>query len=154
LLFRSRRRRSMEKCTVPIAASILLVLLFMLGCAGSGRHLQSISVNATGMTQIQLTATGTFTVSPTSVAPLPVAWYVPVTIDPPGGPIAYTLSSEPYSTPCVNGMPGIVAIAPRNPNAPATGTIPEQVWRDLVVSHTTTSEGGFIASSPQPIACP
>lgn len=145
----------MERTLVSIAAPLMLSLLLMLGCGGSsGRQLQSIIANSAGMTQIQITATGAFSASPTSVSPLPVAWYIPVAIDPPGGPVAYTLSSQPYSTPCQNGVPGVVAIAPRNPNAPTTGTIPEQVWADLVVNHTTTSEGGFIASSPQPIPCP
>jgi hypothetical protein len=145
----------MEKTPVLIAAPALVSVLLMLGCGGaSGRQLQSITANATGMTQIQITATGAFSASPTNVSPLPVAWYVPVAIDPPGGPVAYTLSSQPYSIPCQNAGADVVAIAPMNPNAPKTGTIPEQVWIDLVINRTTTSEGGFIASPPHPIACP
>jgi len=146
----------MGKTPILIAASILLTLLSTLGCgSGSGnRQLQSITDNATGMTQIQLTATGAFSASPKSVTPLPVAWYVtPAVLDPPVGSVAYTLSSQPFSTACQTG--GVaVAVAPQSPSAPTTGTIPSQVWIDLVVRHTTTSEGGFVASLPQNIFCP
>ena len=143
----------MEKTPFRIAASILLML--MLGCGGgNGRQLQSITVSATGSAQIQLIATGTFNASPTSVIPLPVAWYVTgLGSDPPGGPVAYTLGSQPFSTQCGTFV-RMVAVAPQSPSVPTTGAIPEQVWTDLVLNHTTTSEGGFIASPPQPIPCP
>lgn len=163
LSVQSRRRRSLGKTPARIVAAIFLALsLAGPGCGGgsgassasSARQLQSIAASATGMTQIQLTASGAFSASPKTVTPLPVAWYVePGVLDPPPGSVSYTLSSQPFSTACQTGSTA-AAIAPQNPNAPASGSIPNQVWIDLVVNHTTTAEGGFVASPPQNIACP
>jgi len=153
-----------EKIPASIVAAIVLALsLAGTRCGGgsssdggsnSARQLQSITAIATGMTQIQLTATGAFSASPKSVTPLPVAWYIePGVLDPPPGSVSYTLSSQPFSTACQTGSTA-AAIAPQSPDAPASGAIPNQVWIDLVVNHTTTAEDGFVASPPQNIACP
>jgi len=143
----------MEKTPVLIAVPVLLSLLSTLGCGGGGtRQLQSIAASATGMTQIQLTATGTFTASPKNVAPLAVSWWVRdgVVLDP---PYTYTLTTQPYSVACQTGA-SVVAIAPANPKAPSSGTIPTQVFQDLIQSQSATSDGGFVVSAPQTIFCP
>lgn len=146
----------MKKNSASIAAVVTCTLLISLGCGESSgsRHLQSIAANTTGMTQFQLTATGTFSASPTNVNPLPVAWYIiSPSVDYQAGPVAYTLTSQPYSTPCKTGFTA-VAIAPQSPSAATSGTIPNKVWLDLAVAQTTTVEGGFIASPGQQIFCP
>lgn len=142
----------MKKPSAPLIAtlSVCLLLLATLGCGSSNRQLQSIQTNSQGMTQIQFTATGMFSASPMTVTPLPVAWFV-VGQAPP--PTPYTLSSQPFVTECESAVV-VIAIAPANPKAASSGTIPDQVYQDLVVAHTSTSEGGFVASSPQNIACP
>ena len=145
----------MEKFSAQIIAALCaeLFLSLALGCgsSNSNRQLQSISTSSTGMIQFQFTAAGTFSASPTTVNPLPVSWYViPAGEDPPFG---YTLTSQAFATSCQTGEL-VVALAPTDPNAPGSGVIPTQVFQDLVLDHTTTSEGGFVASSPQIIPCP
>jgi hypothetical protein len=145
----------MAKSGAPIVAALSLTLLLSvtLGCGsgntGSNRQLQSIAVIGTGMIQLQFTATGTFNVSPMMVNPLPVSWYV-VNPTPSGTP--YTLTREPFQATCENAT--LIAVAPADPMAAASGTIPSQVFQDLVIAHTTTVEGGFVASTPQYLACP
>jgi hypothetical protein len=143
----------MTKSWAPMIATLFVAsfLSATLGCGGSGssRQLQSIAVAGTGMIQLQFTATGTFNSSPMTVNPLPVSWYV-VNPTPSGTP--YALTSEPFQVGCENAT--LVAVAPANPTAAASGTIPSQVFQDLVTAHTTTVEGGFVASSPQFLACP
>ena len=142
----------MKKSSAPTISTLLVcfVLAVTLGCGSGSRQLQSIATNSQGMTQFQLTATGTFSGSPTTVNPLPVAWFVVGQAPPPE---AYTLTSQPFETTC-QSLAVVIAIAPTKPAAPSSGTIPSQVFQDLVVAHTTQSEGGFVASSPQNIACP
>ena len=145
----------MKKFSASIIAAFCaeLFLSVTLGCgsSNSNRQLQSIATSGTGMIQIQFTAAGTFSASPTSENPLPVSWYViPAGEDPPFG---YTLTSQAFATSCQTGAL-VIALAPTNPNAPSSGLIPTQVFQDLVLDHTTTSEGGFVASSPQIIPCP
>jgi hypothetical protein len=136
--------------SIIAAISACLLLSATLGCGSSNRQLQSITTNSQGMIQIQFTATGNFSGSPTTVTPLPVSWFV---VGQAPQPEPYTLSSQPFETECENAVV-VVAVAPANPKAPGSGTIPDQVFQDLVIAHTTTSEGGFIASSPQNIGCP
>jgi hypothetical protein len=142
----------MAKSSTSIATlSVALFLSATFGCGSSNRRLQLITPSSAGMIQFQFSAAGTFSASPTSVNPLPVSWYViPAGDDPPFG---YTLTSQPFATSCRTGAL-VIALAPTDPNAPTTGSIPTQVFQDLVLAHTTTAEGGFVASSPQNIACP
>jgi hypothetical protein len=144
----------MTKTWAPMIGTLCFSLLLSatLGCGSSGsgnRQLQSIAVNGTGMIQLQFTATGTFSASPTTVSPLPVSWYV---VNPTPDGEAYALTSQPFQSMCQNAT--LVAVAPADPKAPASGTIPSQVFQDLVIAHTTTVEGGFVASGPQYMACP
>ena len=143
----------MEKIARPIIAArcAALLLSVTLGCGSSNRQLQSITTSSTGMIQFEFTAAGAFSGSPTSVNHLPVGWYViPAVEDPPFG---YTLTRQAFATSCQTGAL-VIALAPTNPNAPSSGVIPTQVFEDLVLAHTTTSEDGFAASSPQIIPCP
>ncbi len=143
----------MAKSWAPAIAFLFASLLVSasLGCGSgsSNRQLQSIAINGTGMIQLQFTATGTFNMSPATVSPLPVSWYV-VNLTPSGMP--YILTSQPFQSECQDAL--LIAVAPADPMAPATGTIPSQVFQDLVTAHTITVEGGFVASSPQFMACP
>jgi hypothetical protein len=142
----------MARSSAPIRLilSVSLFLLTTLGCGNSSRHLQSIATSGVGMTQFQFTAVGTFSMSPTTVNSLPVSWYLASQTP---SPANYTLTSQPFVTQCQT-LAVVIAVAPTNPNAPSSGTIPSQVFQDLVVAHTATSEGGFVASTPQNIACP
>jgi hypothetical protein len=117
----------MKKSSAPLfALSTWLLLSATLGCGSSNRQLQSIATNSQGMTQFQLTATGTFSASPTTVSPLPVAWFqVGQTFFP---PFTYKLTSQPLVTGCPT-LAAVIAIAPTNPKAPSTGTLPEQGLR-------------------------
>jgi hypothetical protein len=148
----------MAKSWVPILAALFasFLLLAMSGC-GSSRQLQSIAITPTGaiegnMIELQFVAAGSFNVSPTSVNPLPVAWYVvpQVTND---FNLTYNLTSQPFSMMCQTGS-SVIALAPTDPNAPSSGNIPSQVFQDLVVNHTITMEGGFVASTAQYAVCP
>jgi hypothetical protein len=141
---------AMSSASIRPILTVSLFLLTALGCGSSNRQLQSIATAGVGMIQFQFTAVGTFSMSPTTVNSLPVSWYL-VSQSPP--PANYTLTSQPFVTQCQT-FAVVVAVAPTNPNAPTSGTIPNQVFQDLVIAHTTTSEGGFVASTPQNIACP
>jgi hypothetical protein len=109
----------MKKLLAP--SFLVLVACLILACgSGSGRQLQSITINSVvNGEQIQFTATGTFSAPPTTVTPLPVFWsYAP----PPG---EYALTPQPFLFSCAEPQsPGpIVAMAPANPNAPTTGSV-------------------------------
>jgi len=110
-----------------IAVSRLCALVFVLtlacvalGCGASNRHLQSISITQiTSGQQIQFSATGKFSSSPTSVTPIPVEWSVQLMAPPPK---QYTLSTQPYVFTCVtSGRVPIVAYAPPDSSAPLNG---------------------------------
>jgi hypothetical protein len=108
-----------------LSISILLLLsaaCLTLACgSGNNRQLQSITINSTvSGQQVQFTATGTFSSSPTTVNPLPVSWsYSP----PPG---EYNLTTQPFVFNCAQpAAPGpIVACAPTNASAPSSGRLP------------------------------
>src|SRR5579864_6341325 len=90
----------------------LLVLLAqaILGCGGStNRQLQSLSISPSRATaengQAQFTATGQFSASPMTLTPAGVAWVQePPVFDPPGDPIGFTLTSQPFTAQCM-GFP-------------------------------------------------
>jgi len=136
--------------TYLLSAATLLVFLGMTACGSTSRQLQSITVSSGGNVSMQYTATGTFNKAPATVSPLPVSWYVVnsaviANVSPPD--YGYTLTSEPYSlNPCVL-TDTVVALAPMDPNAPTSGGIPSKVYQDLVVTHTVSVEGGFVAAA-------
>lgn len=112
-----------------LASSLLLLSVFLtLSCGSSspGRQLQSISISqAVVGTQVQFVATGTFSAPPTTVTPLPADWMLGIPAPPPNQ-WTYTLTNQPYVYNCDNLNPlnpgQVTAIAPRDPNAPASGT--------------------------------
>lgn len=149
----------MAKSWVPVLAapSFSFLLLVMLACGSSNRQLQSLTITPTGaiegnMIQLRFVAAGTFNASPTTVNPLPVSWYV-VPQEAEDVNLSYNLTSQPFSLMCQTGS-SVIALAPTDPNAPSSGTIPSQVFTDLVTTHTITMEGGFVASTAQYAACP
>jgi hypothetical protein len=108
-----------------LSLSILLLLsaaCLILACgSGSNRQLQSITIHSSvSSEQVQFTATGTFSSAPTTVNPLPVSW----SFAPPPG--EYTLTTQPFVFNCAQPpAPGpIVACAPTNASAPASGRLP------------------------------
>jgi hypothetical protein len=75
-------------------------------------------------------------------------------IDPP--PASYSLVSGSYiAGHCLqdtNQSPlnyTVIALTPTDPNAPSTGAIPAQVFDDLVIARTTSTEGGFVSATAQ-----
>jgi hypothetical protein len=104
------------------ALSLLtLAASFTLSCGsgGSGRQLQSITITpAIEGDTVEYTASGTFSTSPTTVTPLAVSW----SFAPPD--LNYTLTTQPFTFSCSDPQSAgpIVAMAPANPNAPATGS--------------------------------
>jgi hypothetical protein len=137
--------------TYLLSATFLLLILGTTTCGSGGRRqLESIAINSGGNINMQYTATGMFNREPTPVSPLPVSWYVvnsafsPAVVQPIYG---YVLTTQPYTlSPCLL-TDTVVALAPADPNAPSSGEIPLQVYQDLVVTHTVTKEGGFVAAS-------
>jgi hypothetical protein len=63
--------------------------------------------------------------------------------DPP--PAGYALSSQSFVLPA--GGYTAIAVAPTEPNAPSSGTIPQPVFEDLVIALARSSEGEFVAAS-------
>jgi hypothetical protein len=140
----------MARFGTVLSATCLLVVLGITACGSGSRQLQSITISSGGNISMQYTATGTFNKAPTAVSPLPVSWYVvnsaasPAITEPTYG---YVLTTEPYSlSPCVL-TDTVVALAPVNPIAPSSGALPDKVYQDLVVNHTVSMEGGFVAAA-------
>src|SRR5215470_9070334 len=112
-----------------------LIAMLIAGCGGNNRQLQSLSVNPSSVTaqngQAQFTATGQFNETPSPVTPVAVAWFQDSPVfDPPGDPIGYTTTSQPFTAHCV--IPGVktvsvTAFAPMNASAATDGNIPLQI---------------------------
>ena len=128
---------------------IVLALLTVLGTPGCGsgnRALESIKIvgHAGSSVETIVNASGTFNSSPATQTNIPVSWYLlGPGLNPPTA--AYTLTTQSFVLPC--GGYTTIAVAPTDPSVPVTGTIPEPVFQDLVTTHTTSSEGGFVAAS-------
>jgi hypothetical protein len=98
-----------------------------------------------------LNASGTFNDSPGTQNFLPVSWYL---LGPglPTPPASYSLGNQAFLLPC--GGNTAIAVAPVNAGAPGNGTIPTQVFQDLVIAHSMSKEDGFIAASmPGQLTC-
>jgi hypothetical protein len=121
----------------------LLLLLFVcissLTCGSTGRHLQSITISKTANgTQIEFGAGGTFSSSPTTVNPLAVAWSMGMFAPPPKH-YTYTLSAQLFVVDCTatgSGPVVVSAVAPLNPNAPSSGTLP---MSDMLVAGASST---------------
>ena len=109
-------------------------------------HLESIAIVGQGGSSVEtiVSASGTLNSSPIPQTDLPARCYLlGPGLDPP--PAGYTLSSQSFVLPC--GGYTAIAVAPREPNAPSSGTIPQPVFEDLVIALARSSEGEFVAAS-------
>ena len=135
----------MGKLKNALTFSILSVVLT--GC-GSSNKLQSISINQAAATAPKFVATGSFT-NGTVISALPVSWVIRGPgIDQTG--TGYSLSTSPFFPVCVisGASYTVVAMAPVDPHAPTSGSVPTTVWDDLV-SGKVTSEDGFVGTTAQ-----
>jgi hypothetical protein len=142
---------------------IFLALFAALGSSGCGndRQLESISVTPASMTnvkagtQVTFTAAGQFNMSPMTANPASVSWRAAGPAIDPAGMNSYSLTDQPFMFTCpAPGMFTVTAYAPVNPNAAADGSVPAQVYQDLVTSHSMSAEGGFVASTAQVTCVP
>ena len=126
------------------------------------RKLESITLSPASAkgAKAKFTATGKFNTAPTKVTPIPVSWYLMgPAIDPP--PPGYSLVDADFKPVRCNASAAnpvefhytVIAVAPADPKAPKSGSMPIKVFEDLVIQHTKTSEGGFIAGTAK-LACP
>ena len=136
----------------------LLAIALIPGCIG--RNLESLTVTpATATAQngaAQFIATGQFSSSPTS-AIASVSWVQePPEFDPPGDPIGFTLTNQPFTAQCFGFPSGtvitVIAYAPNN-DSMGSGSIPLKTFVDLVLERTRTQEGSFVAATAQ-MTCP
>ncbi|HEV2399068.1 MAG TPA: hypothetical protein VGS27_19135 [Candidatus Sulfotelmatobacter sp.] len=124
-------------------SSLLLAIVFVLALltvscgstSSGGRQLQSISISQVAVgTHIQFVATGTFSASPMTVSPLPADWMLGIPAPPPKQ-WTYTLTDQPYVYDCGNVAPSqpgqVTAIAPKDPNAPSSGTTAKAITATL-----------------------
>jgi len=100
---------------------LVLFALAMLGCGGSNRQLQSLSISpASGATQVQFTAIGTFRDSG-KTAPVSALWWTTQPWTYPPTPFIVTVSSAGFAQ-CQAFAPAgtytILAVAPVDPNMP------------------------------------
>ncbi len=124
----------------------IVSILGTLDCGNGNRKLQSVTIVPAGGSSAEmiLNATGTFSTPPTTVKPAAVSWYL---LGPglPTPSATYSLTTQAFVLPC--GGNTAIALAPSDPRAPNGGAIPNQVFQDLVIAHTTLEEGGFVAAS-------
>jgi hypothetical protein len=135
---------SLFRFSVPL---LLAGTVGALGCGQSSRELQSIMITRPGGsgTESILNASGTFSRSPTNVSPLPVSWYAVGPGLPQPSPV-YSLTSQSFVLGCGAGIVA-VALAPTAPNAPTSGPVPSQVFQDLVLNHTLSTESGYVSAT-------
>lgn len=136
----------------PLGLTLPLAFFALTSCgSGSPRALESITVDAvSSLSGSTYTATGHYSAAPVTVSNIQVAWFqTGLAVDPPGPNWNYSMSTAPFKGACPGG-PGqfyVVAYAPQNPNAPASGSMPFSVFESLVEQRTTTQENGFVAGS-------
>jgi hypothetical protein len=128
----------------------LFSALALSNCGGGTPTLKSIEINQQFAISVpEFTASATYS-NGKQVTPAAVSWI----LWPPGsfvvGEPRYQLTSSPFLPQCT--APGsawtVAAIAPVDPHAPNSGSIPDNVFTDLV-SGKTSSEGGFVATTVQ-----
>lgn len=138
-----------------LGVTIVTALISSSGC-GSSRQMQSIAIDPATISvasgsQAPFTASAQFSAAPMNVNPASVSWMIIGPGFDPAGP-GYALSAQPFNGICI-GPPGsvyvVVAFAPVDPNAASNGSMPAQVFDDLVIQHTTNAEGGFVAATAQ-----
>lgn len=133
--------------------ALALSAVVMLTSCGEGppRVLESITVNAVAsLSGTTYSATGHFNTAPMTVNNLQVAWFqTGAVVDPPGPNWDYTMSTAPFKGTCYGGPAQfyVVAYAPENPNASASGSMPFSVFVTLVEQHSVKQDDGFVAGS-------
>jgi hypothetical protein len=144
------------------AVYFVIAALYLTGANSDKRRLESIKVtpdSAKGA-QAAYIASGEFNAPPLKVEPLHVSWYLAGPgIDPP--PPYYSLTAGSFKPDRCNEIAAnpvvfdytVIALAPADPKAPKSGTVPWQVFRDLVIDHSKTAEGGFVAGTAR-LICP
>ena len=111
--------------------------------------------NVKAGTQVTFTAAGQFNMSPMTANPARVSWRAAGPGIDPAGMNSYSLTDQPSIFICpVPGTFMVTAYAPKNPNAATDGMVPSQVYQDLVISHTMSAEGGFVAATAQVTCVP
>jgi hypothetical protein len=133
-----------------LCALALSACLSFTSCGGgSPRVLESITVNdVSSASGTAYTATGHYSAAPMTVDNIQVAWFQtgPV-MDPPGANWDYTMTTTPFKGACAGGPAQfyVVAYAPANPSAPASGSMPFSVFQTLVEQHSVTQDDGFVS---------
>ena len=139
---------------LTLGAMLLFFGFFLNACGGGGiGSLQSLKITSqVAVTSFQFTATGLYS-SGKQLTPLSVGWFDFTFNSFLVGNPHYTLTKSRFVPLCTSGEVLIVmAIAPVDPNASATGTVPTAVFQDFATGKTN-NEGGFIAATTQ-INCP
>ena len=141
--------------------SVALLAAFAISGCGSDRQLESISVtpssvaNVKAASQVTFTAAGQFNMSPMTANPARVSWRAVGPAIDPAGMNSYSLTDQPFTFTCpAPGMFTVTAYAPTDPNTAADGSVPSQVYQDLVTSHSMSAEGGFVAATAQVTCVP
>jgi hypothetical protein len=149
------------KQVILVYATLALLAGFVMSGCGSDRRLESISVtpssaaNVKAATQVTFTAAGQFNMSPMTANPARVSWRAAGPAIDPAGMNSYSLTDQPFMFTCpAPGVFTVTAYAPTNPNAAADGSVPAQVYQDLVTSHSMSAEGGFVAATAQVTCVP
>ena len=143
--------------TTFLFLSALLSTLILASCGGgtAAPMLQSITISPqSGQSSTQFTAIGTYS-NGKRVTPLPVSWVNPLVLTvalsthPP-----YSLTTQSLVGQCgtSTGPMTFAAIAPADPNAPASGAMPVKVYQDLI-SGAARNEQGFVGATAQ-LNCP
>jgi hypothetical protein len=139
---------------VPLLFFTSAVLTSCGGGGGTRATLKSISINQQFATSFpKFTATGTYS-DGRQVSSLAVSWIQWSYASFVSGQPQYRLEPSAFLPQCAGAGSAwtVVAIAPADPHAPSSGTIPTNVFEDLL-SGTTTTEGGFVAATVQ-FTCP
>jgi hypothetical protein len=139
-----------------LAILVVSTLLGVCGCGGNSRQMQSIAIapatiSVPSGSQTPFTASAQFNAAPMNVNPAAVSWMIVGPGFDPAGP-GYSLTAQPFNGICI-GPSGthyvVVAFAPVDPNAPPSSSMPAKVFNDLVMSHTMSTEDGFVATTAQ-----
>lgn len=117
---------AMDRYWLFVLLLFAAILTFACGSGSSTRQLRSITITSVlSGSQLQFTAAGTYSAPPTTVDPLPVNWSFGLLAPPPQS-LQYTLTTQPFVFNCTSAGPfaGVTAVAPSDPNAPSSGTLP------------------------------
>jgi hypothetical protein len=135
---------------LTLASLVGCIVVYFNGCGGNGNYtLQSIRINQkVAAASSQFTATGIYS-DGTQTTPLAVGWFQWTFSSFLVGTPHYSLRNSPFLPQCASGTAlTIMAVAPLDPHAQSSGTIPVGVFQDFALGKTNT-EGGFVAGTIQ-----